>query len=389
MGQYRGNRQRFESNSGDASPVVAPCRVGAASFPSLPRDAVVELVLDAPQSSVLTLAGIGAESLRVLLDQVEPQQFSRRVLFVDIPTSATTEDIVAGVIAQMADTARRLWPIWFTDVSFAHCRNDTLGRVAADILVCKTASEIADVSLPWLQSAAPLVLDGRLPRVSGTIAALELAQLALTISRYGLVIVADTSSAMRTNCNSAAMVHALEWIAQHSNGAVIALFTGLPTNVPPFDRILYRAHLMAAELGAETARDQMRPPEREPWIAPWRGLPHPLSQSEQRLAKALAADRELASLFCFNQFVDTVRGSRPKVDLVWAEGRLVVELDGYDSHGSRIAFMYDRHRDCELTLSGYTVLRLANDEIELDVEKAIEKIRDMVKFSRTRTTSEG
>ena len=35
--------------------------------------------------------------------------------------------------------------------------------------------------------------------------------------------------------------------------------------------------------------------------------------------------------------------------------------------------MYDRHRDYELSLSGYTVLRLANDEIAQDVEKAIEK----------------
>jgi hypothetical protein len=45
-------------------------------------------------------------------------------------------------------------------------------------------------------------------------------------------------------------------------------------------------------------------------------------------AKALSADAELGPLFGFNQFVDTVRGSRPKVDLVWTEGRLVVELDG-------------------------------------------------------------
>ena len=34
-------------------------------------------------------------------------------------------------------------------------------------------------------------------------------------------------------------------------------------------------------------------------------------------------------------------------------------------HGNRAAFMYDRHCDYELTLSGYTVLRLANDEIAL------------------------
>ena len=84
-----------------------------------------------------------------------------------------------------------------------------------------------------------------------------------------------------------------------------------------------------------------------------------------------------------------MRGSRPKVDLVWADGQLVVEIDGYESHGNRAAFMYDRHRDYELALSGYTVLRLANDEIAQDIEKAIEKIRDLVKLRRARTTLEG
>jgi hypothetical protein len=77
-------------------------------------------------------------------------------------------------------------------------------------------------------------------------------------------------------------------------------------------------------------------------------------------------------LFCFNWFVDTVRGSRPKVDLVWIDGRLVVELDGYPDHATRRAFIGDRHRDYELALSGYTVLRLANDEVVQDFGRAIE-----------------
>lgn len=102
----------------------------------------------------------------------------------------------------------------------------------------------------------------------------------------------------------------------------------------------------------------------------------------------LGADAELASLFDFNLCVETIHGSRPKVDLLWREGRLVVEIDGYGSHGNRAAFMYDRHRDYELILSGYTVLRLANDEIAQDIEKAVEKIRDLVRLCRTRAVSE-
>ncbi len=123
------------------------------------------------------------------------------------------------------------------------------------------------------------------------------------------------------------------------------------------------------------------------WRRPRFGESPAMSQAMRRAvaaAKALRADAELAALFGCNQFVDTVRGSRPKVDFVWVHGRLAVELDGYGSHGNRAAFLYDRNRDYELTLSGYTVLRLANDEIAQDIGKAIEKIRDIVHLCRER-----
>jgi very-short-patch-repair endonuclease len=103
----------------------------------------------------------------------------------------------------------------------------------------------------------------------------------------------------------------------------------------------------------------------------------------------LGADGELAALFRFNWFVDTVRGSRPKVDLVWTDGRLVVELDGYPDHSTRRAFIGDRHRDYELMLSGYTVLRLANDEVAQDYGRAIEKIRALVRLRRMQMNEEG
>ena len=109
-----------------------------------------------------------------------------------------------------------------------------------------------------------------------------------------------------------------------------------------------------------------------------------MSDVEQRLARALAADEELSPLFVFNKTILTTRGGAPRVDLVWEPGKLVVEVDGFARHGNRRAFVQDRHRDYELILSGFTVLRLTNDEIDEDLEKAIEKIRDVVTFCRRR-----
>jgi very-short-patch-repair endonuclease len=357
---------------------------------TLDREAVAEFVLSAPGGSVRVLAGIDGKNLRSVLDAAVPDPQGRRALLGQIAPALTTEAIVEQVIKLFAETTRRLWPIWFTDISFTQCRNDVLGRLAANVIARGAAERIRGLSLPWVEEAARLVLDNRTPRVGGAVPAIEVAQLALAISRFGIVLVADLSAAA-AGSNPAASVHALEWIAKHIQGAVVALFSKLPRNEPPFDRILYGARCVRAASNADlgTVSPEITADSAGPWITPWHGQPHPLSDIERRLAKALSADAELGALFGFNQFVDTVRGSRPKVDLVWTEGRLVVEIDGYGSHGNRAAFMYDRHRDFELTLSGFRVLRLANDEIEQDIEKAVGKIRDLVGLCRTRAVSEG
>ena len=45
------------------------------------------------------------------------------------------------------------------------------------------------------------------------------------------------------------------------------------------------------------------------------------------------------------------------VDFLWRARRLVVEVDGFDTHGTRYAFEADRVRDARLKLMGYDVVR--------------------------------
>jgi very-short-patch-repair endonuclease len=54
--------------------------------------------------------------------------------------------------------------------------------------------------------------------------------------------------------------------------------------------------------------------------------------------------------------VNVVIGGR-EVDFLWREQRLIVEVDGYRSHGTRSAFEEDRARDLDLKLFGYYVVR--------------------------------
>jgi very-short-patch-repair endonuclease len=367
------------------SPIGAPKSVLAASEATLPFHEVPEFVLGVPEGTVLALGGMDGALLRELVDQAEQTLDDRRVLFVRLLPAGSVEAYAEQLVSALAEIAMHLWPVWFTDESFAICGDDTLGRRAAGVIAREVAARVPGVNSTWAEAAVRLTLAGRPARMAGVPPATELGQLSLAISRVGLVLVIDVTAAIDAP-NAAALPHALEWVARHSRAGVVALFDALPPSDSPHDRILYGARRVVADAtlgdaGVDPeARNTVEP---KTWLAPWRGAPHPLSEIEKRLAAMLSNDIELAALFRFNWFVDTVRGSRPKVDLVWLEGRLVVELDGYPDHGTRGAFIGDRHRDYELALSGYTVLRIANDEVVQDFERAIEKIRDLVRLRRS------
>lgn len=355
------------------------------SAPVVERRDVADLVFRVSKDSILTLGGINVWELRTLLENVDdPFQEMPRALSVVINSASSAEAIVEEVTAYLAETALRLWPMWYHGfgTKFDICGNDSLGRQAARVLANEAGQKITCALPLWGEQAAILVLNGRAPRVKSVPLSTELDQLAKAIAPEGLVLVVSLLS-KDVDAHAEALVRALECIAKTCG--VVALIDELPVNAPPFDRILYGARVVSPEMALGPTEP---PPFVELWIAPWRGMPHPLSDVEKRLAKAIAADNELRELFGFNQSVLTIHGSRPKVDLLWAEGRLVVELDGYESHGNRTAFAQDRHRDYELMVSGYTVLRLTNIEIAQDCEKALEKIRDLVRLRHQTMTKE-
>jgi hypothetical protein len=133
----------------------------------------------------------------------------------------------------------------------------------------------------------------------------------------------------------------------------------VPPNEPPFERVLFGASDASRGQHIEEGAAAGGPFRIAPlWVGPIRGRPHPLSNEEKRLAEVLSSDGELAGLFSFNQVIETVHGGRPRVDMLWRIGRLVVEVDSYPDHANRAAFARDRQRDFELLLSGCVVLRL-------------------------------
>jgi len=70
-----------------------------------------------------------------------------------------------------------------------------------------------------------------------------------------------------------------------------------------------------------------------------------------------------------------------EVDALWAEQRLVVELDGYAFHSSRGAFERDRNRDARLQIAGYRVLRLTATRVRRKPEAIVDDITRLLELA--------
>lgn len=342
---------------------------------------IASVISGTPRGFIRALGGLAPEEVFTFVDQSDICSPASRVLFIHATAETSAEIFVADIVSSMAATALKVWPRWYegTEVDFGICGNDALGRQAIAVLSRDVSKNLDGVQPLWTEEAARVVLCGLPPLIRRFPLRTQFEQLAKAIAPAGLVLVVAYPG--KGACGDA-YVHALEWLAQSCG--VVALFDRLPANEPPFERILHHACVVRPGLPSPSSDEKLQ----EPWLAPWRGSPHPMSDIEKKMAAMLAADAELGALFAFNQTVATAHGSKPRVDLLWSEGRLVVELDGYESHGGRSAFTRDRHRDYELMASGYMVLRLANDEIAQDYEKALEKIRDLARLRRRAMTME-
>jgi very-short-patch-repair endonuclease len=269
-------------------------------------------------------------------------------------------------VRALAEAARELWPDWYGEAA------ESPDGPSPE----RVASRRPQVLPRWLEAARESARRGQAPVVFGAALEVQARQLALALDAEDLLVVLALERAAPGDAALPSFARAAEWLASKTEARVVAVLPKEIEGSLSVDPIAYEALRLVAQ---------------EPFVAqpplahvfPVVGRPHPGSEAEQVLARALARDPELSTLFEFNQRLSTVRRSHPTVDLVWREGRIVVEVDGWEMHGTRWAFASDRRRDYELALSGYTVLRLTNDEVLTDSALAVDKIRDLVRARRT------
>lgn len=67
-----------------------------------------------------------------------------------------------------------------------------------------------------------------------------------------------------------------------------------------------------------------------------------------------------------------------EVDCLWRAQRLVVETDGHDTHGTRMAFENDRAKDARLTMLGYRVVRFTHRQLTRDPQTVAATLRALL-----------
>lgn len=311
-----------------------------------------ERVIRLAPGELLTVTGIGVDDVRHALAKAEAE----RPALILPQGGRSAEVILRQLIDDLAELALGCWPRWYGQ----HC--------AMPDGVHVLPSGRADVSAPWFRAASRRAAAGYRPVFRRIARSIEFTQLMRAIGPHDPVLVAsiDPVDAAR----AAPLIQVLEWCAGQG-ASVVALFPSRPAVVPPFERLLYGALEVVPTAEPLLTR----------FIAPT-GRAHHASLIEQRVAAAVQQDSELGPLFACNQTVALGGYGHPRVDLLWRDGRIVVELDGPE-HQDDPNFANDRHRDYELLVAGYLVLRITNHQVATDLQAAVEKIRAVVRFRQS------
>jgi hypothetical protein len=292
----------------------------------------------------LTLIGLRQDQLSEILSHTS---FAPRILRLDFTGVTTTALAIDRILNDLADLATALWPDW------------------------GESPQQSSQFLPgWRRAAMRFASSGRRPRFRRLARETEIVHL---LSLFPELVLLGEVDFLR--CERAApIIAALDWCRRYG-AAIVALLAEQPTSSTPWD-LLLPSVVIVEQSAVESAARRL--------IWPSSAMASRGSAIERRMREALRAAPDLTGLFEDEVTVQLdALGLTPRVDLLWREGKVVVELDGAE-HERDPNYGADRHRDYELLLAGYLVLRLTNAEVELDLGRSLEKVRRVVNMRRGR-----
>jgi very-short-patch-repair endonuclease len=291
-----------------------------------------------------------------------------------------TKSLIDEAVDGLARISLALWPNWPGGVQgeCAPCDGHGSGRREGLDFPQEVAHSVTSrfQSASWREAANNLCRAARLPLPRDYPQSAQAAQLALTLTN-GKLGIAMAIERIGSTDQIAMLRAAAEWLAASTGGSVILMVPSDENGIAELKKLIPWVEHPDAVHVQQREKEHARPLV---GLFPITGAPHPLSPTEKRLAAKLRQDAELANLFSYNRRIAGHHGNQYIVDLIWQDGGLIVEIDGFQVHGNRSAFIQDRHRDYELMAAGYRVLRITDDEIVGDTQSAVEKIRQIVRY---------
>ncbi|WP_256991995.1 endonuclease domain-containing protein [Rhodococcoides fascians] len=293
---------------------------------------------------------------------------------VDEPASRRSADLVEMVVTSLETAAVDSTALWLPE--FEHnAGTSTLERRAARTSAVRLAADSAHFG-PYIAALAESASSGRpIRRAVFTVetrAAGSARALAAAHGRDVVALVLVVPDAVDADFVSTAA----EWLCAHARAGVWLTGDG-SSRMDRFPSVSVRAPEVPA--GVSTVLDRFRPLSYPP-IA---GHPHPASDPEKRLYRALD-QHEWATGREHNRSIRLGELSRPfTVDVLWRTERVIVEIDG-DEHRAAQRFAEDRVRDNQLQTHGYMVLRFTNAQVIDDPHRAVATIREAVSRRRSK-----
>lgn len=373
---------------GSTRPVHTPSKSALAhhaafirSFSFVDTGESTAILRRATPSRVLTVFTPNPSSTRrSLVESAETLCPTPTLVTVHWQTAPALDHEINHLLSAIAEAARSLWPQWYATVDERFDR-ERWPMTEREVCLAEASHLVQGRLSPgWFRKAWRACRRGCLPLVRGMSSAEQLRQLALALDPSGPIVILAVSSPDATPTRIHILARAADWLATQAACALLVLLPDAWAASPELDPVNYNAVQVTAD--DEPAEETPLPPDRPRVVVePPVGRPHPGSEPEQRLYERLTRDAELAGLFHCNCRVQGFRQCTYRVDLLWADGHLVVELDG-DDHRERNKYYADRDRDYRLLLAGYTVLRITNHDVLTDVALAVEKIRNVVHLRR-------
>lgn len=296
------------------------------------------------------------------------------LVVLPLPAAELRSDrLIHAALTSLVDVVVSLFPDWLPGARGIDSAAGA-GRAAVVDIVRSTAAHgplygplLKRIAEAAIARCSPKLAD--VPHATIALECLKLVRAAYQTADVALILPADGPK-------PAELERMASWLAEHG-GCAVWLAGPAVAGMPRIARIETVGHRCQSPVVVEQF-----PEIKTPWATPLSGRPNPFSDVEQRL-EALLSTLDWAvgrSWNAFWQAGDLHNGIR--VDLMWADERCVIELDGPE-HRTAEHYKADRSRDRLLQSAGYTVLRFTNEEVLEDIEQVVSFIERFLVQRRT------